>query len=292
MSKDNFNEDELKRYEEENEGIKETNDETLFNIKAGEMLPPDIDALGDVSKKTRVEKIQEEVEKKWTIKLLRGKYNEYIVDVFFIEFNSKFGATLRCLYSDMYDPKKEKGIIRDLMNIGLMKYDDYTLFKEYITHLIDLEKYESVENLDETITSDSDKDEAEKYYNMVVEHIRENLSLFPSSNEGLKDGDSKGKYIDKVSHGAKIDDEAGNKKYGADAYAFVSEPLRDLLSITNTKKYGAVLDKLIEIGVLYRSIDGRKDPKVKLAKDVEQRAYVFYINPSLIKAGGGDNDNK
>ncbi|GMK39038.1 hypothetical protein PCCS19_20920 [Paenibacillus sp. CCS19] len=230
------------------------------------------------------ESIRESIENDWDVEILLEEHPEYEGKVFVIKMKSTGGTTKPVFFlpSDLYDQKSQKKIIRELVNRGRFVPDEIQALIEYVDCLkvagptvISTDNGHYKQHIAET--SDSvDANTVEKVYNMIIEHVIDNRSVFPdrSCNSFKKDD----------CHGAILDDRAARKKYGGLTVAIVETHLQEIVGVRNTKMLNAVLNELANRG-LYHLGASETRRKVTLAERCVMNAHVFKIEESLLLEG-------
>lgn len=223
-----------------------------------------------------------EVETDWKVELLLEEHPEFTGNVYIAKFTSKWGNTnpIYCLCSDLYCKKKQKELIRELVNRGRFHPDELEAFIQYVDCL---KVAELITSNDEGYkqhilgtTELTNNDEAENVYRAIVEHAIENESVFPSKTLGGYRAEHDGVRLDQPKEEA---------KYGEYAIAFEASKLRDLLEVNNTKRLNAILGDLAKRGLFFPgSSENRK--KVTLRTGYATHCYIFKIDESVLSEGG------
>lgn len=224
--------------------------------------------------------IKEAVESDWKVELLLEEHPEFIGKVYVAKFTSKCGRTgsIYCLCSDLYDKKRQKELIRELVNKGRFRPDELQAFIQYLDFLKIAEK--TISNDDGYkqhilgTTELTNNDEAIKVYKAIVEHAIENESAFPDKDN----------YID-VCDGIRYKEERDKAKYGEFSIAFEAKKFRDLINMQNNIKVNGILGELAKRGLFFPgSSENRK--KVTLRTGYVPHCYIFKIDESVLTQGG------
>lgn len=182
------------------------------------------------------------------------------------------------------------------MNRAGLSRSGFTQIQSYIELLRDECTYKEVEDIACLLASEDVQEsinvaisdaQAGIYFDLLVEHIEENIELFPKRIIDVDTEPQQG-YIENTSQGVYIADEKGIKKYGCESIAIMPKYLREVFDITHTNTLGAILEYWVRMGYLYldeSSVDLRKDKPVKLRRGIPtKRAYVL-TSPRLKRAG-------
>lgn len=241
--------------------------------------------------------IKQAVEKEWSIKILKGELNGHTQLVISIQWRIG-GAPSYYKYGDFMSTRssKAKNIELELMNRAGLGRSDYTKIQSYVERLRTENIYDNVDDITCLLSSEDVRefesavisdDQAEMYFDLLVEHIEENIELFPKRIIDI-DTDPKQGYIEGISQGVYIADEKGIKKYGCNSIAIIPKYLQEVLDISHTNTLGAIFECWVKKGYLYfdeSSVDRRKDKPVKLRKGIPtKRAYVL-TNSRLKREG-------
>ncbi|WP_096549994.1 hypothetical protein [Ureibacillus thermosphaericus] len=238
---------------------------------------------------TRVFDLKQEIESVWSINILKGKldgFTQYVVAIRSLDESTPSYYKYADIMST--NTKKAKQIELELMNRGGLGRNDFPKIIAYIERLRRECDYIEVGDVTELLSIDDNqrltpffKEEAESYFNHLLEYIYENRELFPIRKIETDDATNEG-YVEGISQGVYIVDSRGIKKYGGPTVAIIPEYLRDVLDISSTKRLGAVFDYWIDKGYMYfdpSSVEKRKDKLVKLKKGMPpKRAYILKIS--------------
>ena len=246
---------------------------------------------------TREITIKQAVEKEWSIEILKGELNGLTQLVISIQGHIEQTPSYH-KYADFMSSRspKAKKIELELMNRAGLSRSGFTQIQSYIERLRDEGTYKEVEDIACLLASEDVQEsinvtisgaQAEMYFDLLVEHIEENIELFPKRIIDV-DTDPQQGYIENTSQGVYIADEKGIKKYGCESIAIMPKYLREVFEITHTNTLGAILEYWVRKGYLYfdeSSVDRRKDKPVKLRRGIPtKRAYVL-TSPRLKRAG-------
>jgi hypothetical protein len=240
-------------------------------VKNGALPPKDIQFP---------ENIKKTVEADWRVELLLEEHPEYTGRIYIAKFTSRRGNTdtIYCVFSDLFDKKKQKELIKELVNRGRFHPDELQAFIQYL---------DCLKVTDQTISNDegykqhilgttklTNNDEAEKVYRAIVEHAIENESAFPDKDKYKNDCD-----------GLRFIGEREKAKYGEHSIAFEAQKFRDLINIPNNKKVNAILRDLAIKGVFFPGTSENRK-KVVLLEGHTSNCYIFKIDESVLAQGG------
>ncbi|KZO00428.1 hypothetical protein [Pseudobacillus badius] len=252
---------------------KNQSEKQQVKVKNGALPPKDIQFPAS---------IKEVVETDWKVALLLEEHPDFTGKVYIAKFTSKWGNTdtIYCVFSDLFDKKKQRELTKELVNRGRFHPDELQAFIQYLDCLkVTEQTISNDEGYKQHIlgtTELTNIDEAEKVYRAIVEHALENESVFPSKDLGG--------YRDEHD-GVRLDQPKEVAKYGEYAIAFEASKLRDLLEVTNTKKFNAILGDLAKKGVFFPgSSENRK--KITLRTGYAPHCYIFKIDESVLTKGG------
>ncbi|MFG6497274.1 hypothetical protein P8610_18065 [Fictibacillus sp. UD] len=224
--------------------------------------------------------IKDAVETDWKVEILLEEHPEFTGNVFIAKFTSKRGRTnpIYCLCSDLYDKKKQKELIRELVNRGRFYPDELEAFIQYVDCLkvagLIISNDEGYKQHILGTTELTNFDEANNVYRAIVEHAIENNSAFPDKGNFREEYD-----------GIRFTDAIDKLKYGEYSIAFEAKKFRELIDMPNTKIVNAILADLANRSLFFPgSFENRK--KVTLRAGYAPHCYIFKIDDSVLSQGG------
>lgn len=269
---------------------KEKKEKKMFNVLNGKLPSKEPDTQfnvegGRLPYAVIPKEIMEVIDPDWAVQILLEEHPDHEGKVFIIKMTSKWGSTKPIFFlpSDLYDKKSLNKIIKELVNRGRFVPEEVQALVEYVDCLkvagpgmIATDDGSYMQYIMET--SDSvEGDIVDKVYNTIIEHVLDNISVFPTrKSNGYKKDDC---------HGAFLDDDASMKKYGGLSVAIIETHMQEIVGIFNTKKLNAVLKELANRGVFHPGASESRR-KVTLAERNVTNVYVFSIDPTILPERG------